>query len=339
MATGIVDLSPIERYLDTVSEKYVYKGLTYGWKSNSKKEYDFGHWNNLILRNSRIMRYDHGQMEFIEAHPEVKLIWNELQTIIGPRALVRVYVNAYTYGTDAYFHRDDQWLTDALGKESQSETIIVYLNKEWDIDWGGETALLNEDDTFMASVFPARNRAFIFDSYTRHSARSITRACPHLRSILVFKTAQLDKYNHPVVEELKKMSDDVDHSGSNLFSHLYQTAQLVEQAKGSVDMVWAALFHSIYGTEFYDCPIEITRDKVKEMIGEKAENLAHIFCTTKDRFNTFVQNTENYDMETRYGLMLIELANLTEQAARRPVNQEKIQRLHQEISRYETSLK
>lgn len=317
MSINTYNLSSIEHLIDGVRRKYT-NDLKYGWKSNVERSYDFGHWNNTILKGSEVIGYDHNKLHHIEKHPIIKELWGHMQEILGPRKLVRAYVNGYTFGTDAYFHVDDIWLQREFGEDIASETIIIYLNKEWHRDWGGETAIIDEEDNFLASVFPARNRALIFDSKLFHSARSLTRACPALRQVLVFKTAG-EQYNRPHVEWIKEKTDKIPHSGVTLFEHLYDVASIIGSIPNIPDhVVNAGLYHSIYGTEFFKDVPEVTKEEVIEQIGEKAENLVDIFCKTTNRFDSIKNNTGEWDDDTHYALLVMEMANTIEQFERSP---------------------
>lgn len=338
---SLLDLSPLEPLLDGIRNTYINNGvgMRYGWKSNPRKEYDYGHWHDMILPNSKAIGYDHNELPYIQDHPMIQQLWDEIQNQIGDRVLVRAYVNGYTFGTDAYYHQDDLWIKDEFGADSVSETILIYMNEEdWDPDWGGETSFIDEDNEFIGASFPKRNRAVIFDSDIMHSARSLSRSCPHFRSILVFKTAG-PEYNRPFVKWIKDRTQHIPHSGITMFEHLYGTAMTIGSMSGVPHhIVRAGLFHSVYDTEYFKAGLDVTREEIQELIGKDAEELVHLFCTTKDRYNAFINNTGNWNAETRFGLLLIELANTLEQAPRQqpnPIRNERIAKLDEEINKYE----
>ena len=78
-------------------------------------------------------------------------------------------------------------------------------------------------------------------------------------------------------------------NGKQFFDHLLQSSGIVEklcQQIGIQDsgcLVDAALFHSIYGTDYYEFNEQITREKVISLIGENAEKLVHFFCSLPER--------------------------------------------------------
>jgi SM-20-related protein len=205
-----------------IQNKYVNAGLKYGWKANHEKSYDQGHWNRRILNNSQLLPFDHGRMPYIARHPEVKNLWTAIQNIIGKRALLRVYINAYTFGTDGYAHTDDIWISKKFGADALSETIIVYLNEQWDIDWAGETVVFDQNLEIEKAVLPKLGRVFVFDSNKLHAARPVSRACTDLRSVLVFKTVD-PKINSAQVDYILEKTKNCQHGNKSFFEHLYES--------------------------------------------------------------------------------------------------------------------
>ena len=101
-----------------------------------------------------------------------------------------------------------------------------------------------------------------------------------------------------------KNADKVDHSGGTFLEHLIGVAEILEDWDCSFDTVMAGMFHNIYGNKHYDPNLNITREEVKKLIGEKSENLAWTFKNT-DREK--IIDLKNLD------LLLIRLANEYEQ--------------------------
>lgn len=311
--TTVVTLQAPE-LLKTITRRYVDNGLKFGWKSNVNLKGDFGHWNNNILNNSKIEPYDHADMPYINNHKELKQIWNSICGVIGQRSLLRVYINGYTYGTDAYAHYDDSWIKKKFGDDSMSETAILYLNESWDIDWAGETVIYDDNREIESSILPKFGRLLVFDSNKLHAARPLSRMCPTLRTVLVFKTLD-PNFNSELVEFIKELAVNIPHSKRTFFEHLFNTMLRLEVLKGSEDVCRAGLFHSVYGTEFfnYNNSSQISREVVRGMIGEYSEKLAYEFCTLRDRYNKIINNEPSYDERMHKDLMLMELANLSDQ--------------------------
>jgi hypothetical protein len=335
MQTSVIDLHEADDIVRSIKEKYVDSGgLKYGWKSNKDKSYDFGHWNKTLLTNSKHHYYDHSVMPYINKHSEIKLLWEMIQSKIGKRCLLRAYINGYTFGTDAYYHVDDIWIKQQHG-DVLSETIIVYLNDEWNKDWGGETSIINEHEEIEYSVLPKRNRVLVFDSNKFHSARPLSRICPELRSVLVFKTIDF-KCLSPEVKFIHDLGADEKHSGKSFFEHLYNVSMLLEMFEQRKEVCSAGLFHSVYGTEFYSYSNSKTveRETVKELIGEYAESLVYEFCNLENRLETIINNSKNYSESFRKDMLFLEYANLIEQNNRRAYDRQ-IEELHNEILKLE----
>jgi hypothetical protein len=107
---------------------------------------------------------------------------------------------------------------------------------------------------------------------------------------------------------------DQAHSGRTLHEHLVGTWTLLTDWHCSVDICNAGLFHSIYGTAtFKPKTVSIDdRDVIQEMIGDRAENLVHLFCTTDSpRYINFLKmKLQQSDL---CDLMTIEYANMIDQ--------------------------
>jgi hypothetical protein len=78
--------------------------------------------------------------------------------------------------------------------------MIYYPRLDWDIEWGGGTAVYKEvtdntpkDPNFKPnyqidkSVSYKGNRLIIFDAYLPHQALPVSRECYELRTCVVFK--------------------------------------------------------------------------------------------------------------------------------------------------------
>lgn len=112
-------------------------------------------------------------------------------------------------------------------------------------------------------------------------------------------------------------ADHVGHSGRSLFDHLVGTFDLLRAWGASRDVALAGLFHSIYGTKTFrhQCvePTPENRDLIAHFIGERAELLAYIFCTSKR--SGFLEMGHHEASQDLKDLLEIEAANLLEQGA------------------------
>lgn len=297
--------------LKKINKKYTQSGLSFGWKSNIEKTTDYGHWNNLIIPGSKKEVFDMAKTPFIDKHREIQFIWEKIKSLTDNKSLMRCYINAYTYGTDAYAHIDDPWYHKLYGDNVKSETVIIYLNEKWHIDWAGETVIFKDND-IEQSFMPKFGRLVLFDSKKLHAARPLSRTCPSLRTVLVFKTGDLSVFSKNI-EFLLPLTKNIKHGNKSFFEHLFNTSVILENLEVNNFVRCAGLFHAIYSTEFFKHDINVSRDTIQGLIGNYSENLVYEFCNLKNRYNTLLNNTKNYDSALLKDLLLIEAANLKEQ--------------------------
>ena len=78
----------------------------------------------------------------------------------------------------------------------------------------------------------------------------------------------------------KANTEGMPHSDRGLLDHLLGTRQLLVEWGARPALCDAGLFHSIYGTEYYELqaiPLSM-RKEVQQLIGDEAESLAWLFC-------------------------------------------------------------
>ena len=75
--------------------------------------------------------------------------------------LMRAYVNLFAPREYCFFHSD----------EDANKTLIYYPNLDWDLNEGGETKFVSDNNT-LVSVLPVSGRIIIFDSKIVHCATS-----------------------------------------------------------------------------------------------------------------------------------------------------------------------
>ena len=83
-------------------------------------------------------------------------------------------------------------------------------------------------------------------------------------------------------------ADNIPHRDSNLLSHSISVAGMLNGYDRPHHEQVAALFHSIYGTEFQMYKVNVTREEIQNLIGIKSEHIANLFCTLNDRVNTIL---------------------------------------------------
>ena len=100
------------------------------------------------------------------------------------------------------------------------------------------------------------------------------------------------------------------HGADTLLHHLIGTHDLLKQWGAEEYIQDAGLYHSVYGTEYFQPNLNITREQVREIIGTEAERLVDLFCTCQSpRAFTITLMSSG---KTKEDLLLIERANAEE---------------------------
>lgn len=95
----------------------------------------------------------------------------------------RAYLNGQWNGRDGNFHTDDD-SEDAL-------TVLVYLNSEYDLEWGGFTQFIDLEKGISVVETPQFNRALVFKGNNLHKSYAFCyQNCP-MRVTLAIKLTQL----------------------------------------------------------------------------------------------------------------------------------------------------
>ena len=110
-------------------------------------------------------------------------------------------------------------------------------------------------------------------------------------------------------------ADNIPHlrEEDSLLSHSIRVAGLLYNYGRPMDEVKAGLFHSIYGNEFQRYRIDVSREEIKTIIGERSEHIVNLFCTLNDRVDTilYARGLKEPDKTT---LRWLEYCNIKDQA-------------------------
>lgn len=245
-------------------------------------------------------------------------LWSHATSFTGARNLARVYTNAQTYGTDPIVHTDDSsFYRTICNEETIPKTILIYMNEEWNCDWGGETAFFSDTGDIIASVLPKKGRAVVFDGTIRHGARPLSRYFTGMRQILVFKTTCFSvNCGTPPYEWVNGLVYGIPHSKTLFYTHLAGTAGILRMLGFDDYLVWAGLCHALYGTYYFNGGVQVDRATLTEKIGTKAESLVHLFCSLEHRTARLLEGSVACSEIEYRDLLLIEYANMVEQAPR-----------------------
>jgi hypothetical protein len=283
--------------LKTVSDYIAKVPWHYGHASN--RSIEFTHWNHSFAKGSA----ENG-LDISDKLPEPILrAWNHLKVnYFGDQTLLRCYTNSHTYGVEGYPHTDS--------KRAVDHTLVIYMNKEWLREWGGETTVYNDYDIQHAEL-PKYNRGLIFPGTAVHQARSVTRICPAQRITLMFKFAPkgCDLQRDNIQRLLETVgADKIKHSGRNLMTHLLNVYDILKAAGYGPTVCGAGGLHSIFGTNAFKTQTlgPEHRDYVVKSIGEEATRLVELFKKIK-RPSTLESALKNATttVETNDGQQLI----------------------------------
>lgn len=240
----------------------------------------------------------------------------------------KIYVNLCT-ASDIYEYHVDGFTKGSL-------TMIYYANLKWQPNWEGETHFSNNENDidYCSSFIPGR--LVLFDGSIPHKSTQPSFLAEQYRYVYVVKLVcdedplwntsgditdfvfdefpNLTDKEIKAIEFIKKRTKMIDHSGSTLYQHLYKTFCILKSQNQSEDVCLAGLYHSVYGTDYFDANLNIKKEDVIKYIGEYSESLVSEFCTN-DRDNNILHSNK-YKLSKQLDLLRILYANLIEQEYR-----------------------
>jgi hypothetical protein len=249
--------------------------FSYGWRSNLNL--GFGHWHEDIVdagtQNTEDLSTWLDLAGLSRGSNAIGDLWRHFSTTaLSGHDLLRCYVNAHTYGTEGYPHKD--------AERTGEVTTLTYMNPEWKKEWAGETVFFDGAGEIVRAVLPRHGRVVRFSSEMEHCARPVSRTCPVLRVTLVFKSRAPDPSEMTPQEFLRIIGAfEVPHSGRRLSDHLNATHDMLRLHGHSEAVCLAGLIHSIYGTSAlpHACQDPTARLQVRRVVGDRAEYLAWLF--------------------------------------------------------------
>jgi hypothetical protein len=87
----------------------------------------------------------------------------------------------------------------------------------------------------------------------------------------------LNKYQACLNFLFKNNCDKILHSKSNFLNHLINTFNLLKKWKQHEDLCFAGMFHNIYGNKYFNANLDVSRNDIRNLIGENAEDLVFKF--------------------------------------------------------------
>ena len=110
------------------------------------------------------------------------------------------------------------------------------------------------------------------------------------------------------IDFLKQLgSDKFKHKNQSLLEHLIGVRDILKKWGAPEYVQDGGLFHSVYGTTYFKPQMTTDRDAVRNLIGEKAEELAYWFCFLDSPRSQRISIIENEQLKK--DLLLIDKAN------------------------------
>ena len=89
----------------------------------------------------------------------------------------------------------------------------------------------------------------------------------------------MNKYHRSINYLLSLGAQNIPHGDKNFFDHCVNVYNILNNSKLEEYVCLAGMFHSIYGNEIFteSKKLNVSRDDIKNIIGEKAESLVFKF--------------------------------------------------------------
>lgn len=176
-----IPINAIREWYDYVTEHVHW---TYGGQSGDKRE-PYRIWNHELPPHSMQIFTD-DCMERTGLEDCMFEIWEILKrhtdTLVPGLIPCKVLINAFSFGDSSWIHRDSD------SPDEPVYTCNIYLNPFWDMNWGGETVIINDArDTILHSIYPKAGRIVLFDGRKLHGARPLSREAPMPRVSITFQ--------------------------------------------------------------------------------------------------------------------------------------------------------
>ncbi len=110
------------------------------------------------------------------------------------------------------------------------------------------------------------------------------------------------------IDFLKQLgSDKVKHKNQSLLEHLIGVRDILKKWGAPEYVQDGGLFHSVYGTTYFKPQMTVDRDKVRDLIGEQAEEIVFMFCSLPHPRTTNIGDLE--EGQLKKDLQLLDFAN------------------------------
>lgn len=280
---------------------------SYGWPSNTS--IPFGHWNANFTNTTK----DNSTDVSSKLPPVITPLWTKInkECFGGNAKLTRCYANRQTFGTEGYIHTDTE--------RDEDLTCLIYMDPEWDVNWGGETTFYSKDlKSIVQAEVPRYGKAVVFKGNIPHCAKPVSRICPEVRTTLMFKVTIDPKAMYEAEELLLQFltkigADKRPHKHGSLADHLMRTFFILKNVGAGDILALAGGLHSVYGTNAYKKPCLKKEDtQIRELFGPEVDRLVRLFSAV-DRPNVLEKPDGSLEDLDLFLLRSIECANLYDQ--------------------------
>ena len=145
---------------------------------------------------------------FFDVHKQEYVIEQDWIKNVGDRfleecgdeyMLVRNMIAGNTFGQDGDIH--DDWLVPG-----ESLTGVLYINRRWEDNWGGETIVYDKEDSTQVEISKLEaGKMIIFDGSNPHIGKGPQRNCGELRCVVAVQAVKTNAWKKHI-DSMKKKS-------------------------------------------------------------------------------------------------------------------------------------
>lgn len=216
---------------------------------------------------------------------------------------------------------------------SHGKTCLYYMNTDWMPEWEGETIFsmdrMNID--YSSSFIPGR--LIFFDPTIPHKSTQPSYDAKYHRFVLVLKLVnkfntsysnsfhasdfnfsdkvKMTEHEKDCIDFAFKHTNHLQHYNNTLFNHLLNTFYILKNMGAESDVCLAGLFHSVFGTDFYNSSFQIPEITLKKLIGDRSFFIVKTMCANDRTFN-ILDNHSNLPEQVWKDVLQVFYANLIE---------------------------
>jgi hypothetical protein len=129
-------------------------------------------------------------------------------------------------------------------------------------------------------------------------------------ALVGFFNSNIRKMNsNEIIEDFKLLTQNIEHGTRTFFEHCKSVYDILKSQNLPEDVCLAGLYHAIYGTPSFHrnlqkAGINVTREYVRDKIGDFAEDLVYQFCRTPNRDINIYNSKNVYLQHISYANML-----------------------------------